>query len=93
MDIIATLRIALRALRVNKLRSGLTMLGIIIGVGAVITMIAVGGGAQARVEEQIRSLGSNLMIIIPGSTTSSGVRLGAGAAQGLVVAPRPVRRR
>mgnify|MGYP000417146434 CR=1 FL=1 len=83
MDFVATLRIALRALRVNKLRSGLTMLGIIIGVGAVITMIAVGGGAQARVEEQIRSLGSNLMIIIPGSTTSSGVRLGAGAAQGL----------
>ena len=83
MDIAATLRIALRALRVNKLRSGLTMLGIIIGVGAVITMIAVGGGAQARVEEQIRSLGSNLMIVIPGSTTAGGVRLGAGAAQGL----------
>ena len=83
MDILATLRIALRALRVNKLRSGLTMLGIIIGVGAVITMIAVGGGAQARVEEQIRSLGSNLMIVIPGSTTAGGVRLGAGAAQGL----------
>ena len=50
MDLLATLRIALRALKVNKLRSVLTMLGIIIGVGAVITMIAVGGGAQARVE-------------------------------------------
>jgi putative ABC transport system permease protein len=59
------------------------MLGIIIGVGAVITMIAVGAGAQARVEEQIKSLGSNLMIILPGSTTSSGVRLGAGANQNL----------
>jgi len=83
MDLLATLRIALRALRVNKLRSVLTMLGIIIGVGAVITMIAVGGGAQARVEEQIKSLGSNLMIIIPGSTTSGGVRLGGSSAQTL----------
>ena len=83
MDLIATLRIALRALRVNKLRSVLTMLGIIIGVGAVITMIAVGGGAQARVEEQIKSLGSNLMIIIPGSTTSGGVRMGGSSAQTL----------
>jgi putative ABC transport system permease protein len=83
MDLLATLRIALRALRVNKLRSVLTMLGIIIGVGAVITMIAVGGGAQARVEEQIKSLGSNLMIIIPGSTTSGGVRMGSSSAQTL----------
>jgi putative ABC transport system permease protein len=83
MDLIATLRIALRALRVNKLRSILTMLGIIIGVGAVITMIAVGGGAQARVEEQIKSLGSNLMIVIPGSTTSGGVRMGGSSAQTL----------
>ncbi|MDB5841153.1 MAG: FtsX-like permease family protein [Herminiimonas sp.] len=79
MSLLATLRIALNALRVNLLRSTLTMLGIIIGVAAVITMIAVGGGAQARIQEQIKSLGSNLMIIIPGSTTSSGVRLGAGA--------------
>ena len=83
MDLLATLRIALRALKVNKLRSMLTMLGIIIGVGAVITMIAVGGGAQARVEEQIKSLGSNLMIVIPGSTTSGGVRLGGSSAQTL----------
>ena len=83
MDLVATLRIALRALKVNKLRSILTMLGIIIGVGAVITMIAVGGGAQARVEEQIKSLGSNLMIIIPGSTTSGGVRMGGSSAQTL----------
>ena len=83
MDLLATLRVALRALRVNKLRSTLTMLGIIIGVGAVITMIAVGRGAQARVAEQIKSLGSSLMIVYPGSTTASGVRLGAGAAQTL----------
>ncbi len=83
MSWLSTLRVALNALRVNKLRSILTMLGIIIGVGAVITMIAVGGGAQARVEEQIRSLGSNVMIVIPGSTNSSGIRLGTGAAQTL----------
>ncbi|HET6720176.1 MAG TPA: ABC transporter permease [Rhodocyclaceae bacterium] len=83
MSWLATLRIALRALRTNKLRSALTMLGIIIGVAAVIVMIGVGGGAQARVEEQIKSLGSNVMIIIPGSTTSSGIRMGGGSAQSL----------
>ncbi len=83
MSWLSTLRVALNALRVNKLRSLLTMLGIIIGVAAVITMIAVGGGAQARVEEQIRSLGSNVMIILPGSSTSGGLRLGFGAAQTL----------
>ncbi len=83
MNLLATFRIALNALRVNLLRSMLTMLGIIIGVGAVITMIAVGAGAQARIQDQIKSLGSNLMIIMPGSTTASGVRLGAGANQNL----------
>jgi putative ABC transport system permease protein len=72
-------RVAMRALAVNKLRSALTMLGIIIGVGAVIVMIAVGGGAQARVEEQIRSLGSNLLLILSGTTTSGGVRMGFGS--------------
>jgi len=71
-------RIALRALRVNKLRSALTMLGIIIGVGAVIAMVGVGAGAQARVAEQIEKLGSNLIILTSGSVTSSGVRLGQG---------------
>ncbi len=83
MSFLSTLRVALNALRVNLLRSMLTMLGIIIGVAAVIAMIAVGGGAQARVEAQIRSLGSNVMIVLPGSTTSSGIRLGSGAAQTL----------
>ncbi|MBI4608216.1 MAG: ABC transporter permease [Candidatus Rokubacteria bacterium] len=78
MNVWASARIALRALRVNKLRSVLTMLGIIIGVGAVITMVAVGAGAQARVGEQIRSLGSNLIIILSGTVTSGGVRLGHG---------------
>ena len=73
------IRIALRSLRVNKMRSALTMLGIIIGVGAVIAMVSVGAGAQARVAEQIQSLGSNLMIVLSGSVSSSGVRLGHGS--------------
>jgi putative ABC transport system permease protein len=81
MGLAAVLRIALKALRVNKLRTALTMLGMIIGVAAVITMLAVGGGAQERVREQLKNLGSNLMLVLPGSTTASGVRLGAGAAQ------------
>jgi len=79
MNFLASIRIALRALRVNTLRSTLTMLGIIIGVAAVITMIAVGAGAQARVEEQIRALGSNLIIVLPGSVTAGGVRMGLGS--------------
>ena len=81
MMVMQSLRIALRSLRVNKLRSGLTMLGIIIGVGAVITMVAVGAGATARVAEQIQSLGSNLIIVLSGSVTSSGIRLGTGSHQ------------
>jgi putative ABC transport system permease protein len=79
MNMGALLRVAMRALAVNKLRSALTMLGIIIGVGAVIVMIAVGAGAQARVEEQIRSLGSNLLLILSGTTTAGGVRMGFGS--------------
>jgi putative ABC transport system permease protein len=78
MTWLASIRIALRALRVNKLRSTLTMLGIIIGVAAVIIMIAIGSGAQSRIEEQIRSLGSNLIMLTPGSVTASGVRMGSG---------------
>ncbi|MBL8478470.1 MAG: ABC transporter permease, partial [Sterolibacteriaceae bacterium] len=79
MNFTATLRIALLALRINKLRSALTMLGIIIGVAAVIIMIAVGNGAQARVEDQIRSLGSNIIMVLSGSTTSGGARGGTGS--------------
>jgi putative ABC transport system permease protein len=76
-----SVRIAGRALRVNKLRSALTMLGIIIGVGAVIAMVGVGAGAQARVAEQIQSLGSNLIIVLPGSISASGIRLGTGSRE------------
>jgi putative ABC transport system permease protein len=75
----ASIRIALRALRINTLRSALTMLGIIIGVAAVITMIAVGSGAQERIEGQIKALGTNLIILMPGSTTTGGVRMGTGS--------------
>ena len=81
MTALQSIRIALRSLRVNKLRSALTMLGIIIGVGAVIAMVAVGAGASARVAEQIQSLGSNLIIVFPGSVTASGIRMGAGSTQ------------
>ncbi|HEV8614383.1 MAG TPA: ABC transporter permease [Methylomirabilota bacterium] len=79
MTALQAVRIAVRSLRVNKLRSALTMLGIIIGVGAVIAMVSVGAGAQARVAEQIQSLGSNLIIVLSGSTTSAGVRMGQGS--------------
>ena len=79
MSVLGLLRVAMRALAVNKLRSLLTMLGIIIGVAAVIVMIAVGAGAQQRVQEQISSLGSNLLLILSGSTTSGGVRMGFGS--------------
>ena len=71
---------ALDALRLHKLRSALTMLGVIIGVAAVIAMMAVGAGARERVLAQIRSLGSNLLVISPGNVTKAGVRLGAGAS-------------
>jgi putative ABC transport system permease protein len=83
MYVLASIRIALRALRVNKLRSALTMLGIIIGVGAVIAMVSVGTGAAARIEEQIASIGSNLLIVLPGTATSGGMRMGLGSTMTL----------
>ncbi len=75
-----TFNVALRALRRNKLRSVLTALGIIIGVGAVIAMVGIGNGAKAQVEAQIASLGQNVILIFSGSTTSSGIRTGWGGA-------------
>ena len=83
MNLLTAFASALRALATNWLRSMLTMLGIIIGVAAVITMIAIGGGAQARVEEQIKALGTNVMLVLPGARTASGVRLGAQTGQSL----------
>jgi len=73
-----SVRIALRALRVNRTRSALTMLGIIIGVAAVIAMVGVGSGATDRIQQEIQSIGSNLIIVLPGSISSNGVRLGTG---------------
>ncbi len=75
---VSTVRISFRALWVNKMRSFLTMLGIIIGVGAVITMIAVGKGTSEQVSKQIATVGSNMIIVLPGSTTAGGVRGGMG---------------
>jgi putative ABC transport system permease protein len=83
MNFLAALRSALRALAANTLRSILTMLGIIIGVAAVITMIAVGQGATNRVQEQMKGLGSNIMLVLPGGVTAGGVRLGAQTGQSL----------
>jgi len=71
-------RVSLRALFVNKMRSALTMLGIIIGVAAVIAMLAVGTGATRMIGQQMASMGSNLLMVVPGSTASGGVRFGAG---------------
>lgn len=79
MDYLDALNSALRALRLNVLRSVLTTLGIIIGVAAVIIMVSVGAGAEARVDDLISSLGSNLLMVLPGSGTAGGVRLGAGS--------------
>jgi putative ABC transport system permease protein len=85
MNFAMTLRIALKALGRNKMRSSLTMLGIIIGVGAVIAMIAIGSGAKARIQEQIASMGSNLLIVLSGSATSGGMRFGSGSVPTLTV--------
>src|SRR3974377_1322651 len=85
MKFLMTLRIAFKALSRNKIRSGLTMLGIIIGVGAVIAMIAIGSGAKTRIQEQIASMGSTLLIVLSGSSTSGGMRWGSGSVPTLKV--------
>ncbi len=78
MNLLTTFKISLRALRRNKLRSMLTGLGIIIGVGAVIALVSIGNGAQARIAGQIANLGQNLMFVYPGSFRTNGVRSGLG---------------
>jgi len=75
MRVLSSLKVALRALRTNKMRSFLTMLGIIIGVGAVIVMVAIGTGATEMISKQIASMGSNLIMVSPGATTSGGARM------------------
>jgi len=86
INIFSTVKISFRALRVNKMRSALTMLGIIIGVGAVIAMLAVGTGASRRISEHISKMGSNLLMIVPGATTAGGVRMGSGTQPTLSMA-------
>jgi putative ABC transport system permease protein len=83
--ILPAMKIAFRALQINKMRSALTMLGIIIGVGAVIAMVAVGAGASERIKDQIASIGSNVIMVMPGSITASGIRLGSGFATTLTM--------
>jgi putative ABC transport system permease protein len=84
MQWLMTLRIALRALARNKLRAFLTMLGIIIGVGAVIAMVAIGAGAKSTIRSQIASLGTNVLIVLPGSNVQGGVRAGSGNVNTLI---------
>jgi putative ABC transport system permease protein len=83
MNFVESLRIALVSLAANKLRSALTMLGIIIGVAAVIALMGVGRGASAAIDSQINSMGTNLLFVTPGSTSTSGVRSAQGSAQSL----------
>lgn len=79
IDLESTFKIALRSLKVNKMRSILTSLGIIIGVSAVIIMLAVGEGAKGKISKEIESMGSNLLVIMSGSSTANGVRVGGGS--------------
>jgi putative ABC transport system permease protein len=83
MNLLAIIKVAARALGRNKLRTALTMLGIIIGVGAVIVLVSIGQGAQAMVLDQISSMGTNMMYIMPGNINFGGAALGAGAANTL----------
>src|ERR1044071_7766822 len=76
----SVLKIAMRALARNKARSALTMLGIVIGVAAVIAMVSLGQGAQKQVADQIASMGTNMLIVSAGSQTSGGLRSGAGTS-------------
>jgi len=84
MDLVAILRIAVRALARNKLRSSLTMLGVIIGVGAVIAMVGVGQGASKQVQDQIAAMGSNMLFVSSGTVNRGGLRLGWGQTKTLI---------
>ena len=80
MNVLESMRIALRSISANKLRASLTMLGIIIGVMSVIAMMSIGRGAQSAITDQITSIGTNLLYVRPGSTSNSGVRAAEGSA-------------
>ena len=79
IDFSSTFKISMRSLKVNKMRSVLTSLGIIIGVAAVIIMLSIGEGAKQRITKDIESMGSNILMVMSGSTTSGGVRMGSGS--------------
>ncbi|MEK6325224.1 MAG: ABC transporter permease [Acidobacteriota bacterium] len=83
MNLLLTFKIAIRALGRNKLRSSLTMLGIIIGVGAVIAMVGIGQGASASIQSQIANLGNNMLFVMSGSMNTGGMRGGAGSSNNL----------
>jgi putative ABC transport system permease protein len=85
MNLWESIRVSLRALRANKMRSILTMLGIIIGVGAVVAMVGIGNGATASITSQIQGLGSNLLVVTPGQSNTGGVMGGSGSASTLVM--------
>lgn len=85
MRIFKNLKIALRALLHNKSRAFLTILGVIIGVSAVMMMLSIGTGAEFAVTEEIKALGSNLLLVVPGSITSSGMRTGGGTSSSLTL--------
>src|SRR6185295_10941007 len=83
MSPVMTFRIAFKALNRNKMRTGLTMLGMIIGVSAVITLVAMGNGAQSQIQDQIKAGGTNMITVQSGNATVGGVRGGAGTSAGL----------
>ncbi len=85
MNFIAIIGEALRALRLNRLRTGLTMLGMIIGVAAVVLMLSIGQGAQTKINQSIESMGSNLFLIVPGATSSGGLSFGSGSIKTLTI--------
>ncbi|WP_295629130.1 ABC transporter permease [uncultured Nitrosomonas sp.] len=85
MNLSAIFGEALRALRQNRLRTGLTMLGMIIGVAAVVLMLSIGQGARTKINETIAAMGSNLLLVVPGATSSGGFSFGSGSVRTLTI--------
>lgn len=85
MNLLVIIGEALRALKLNRLRTGLTMLGMIIGVAAVVLMLSIGQGAQININNTIASMGSHLLIVVPGATSSGGLRFGSGSVRTLTI--------
>ncbi|MCB1949868.1 ABC transporter permease [Nitrosomonas sp.] len=85
MNFVTIIGEAMRALRMNRLRTGLTMLGMIIGVAAVVLMLSIGQGAQTKINQSIETMGSNLFIVLPGATSSGGLSFGSGSVKTLTI--------